>query len=126
MGLHKDIKEGVFTLYVDNGFPLQADVQVFFLDAAGMLLDSLFIPSGSIAAAPLAGSTCTVSESMQSELQGKVPPAKAELLRQAKFAVLEVAFSTANDPNCQPYLKLYSGYEFDFKLTGRIVYNVNL
>lgn len=48
---HTDAATGHVTVYADNGLPINSDVQLYFFDGAGVLLDSLFhdtfnIPGG--------------------------------------------------------------------------------
>lgn len=115
------IKDGVFSVFADNGFPLQASLQLYLYDEWGGFLDSLIVAPHTILAAPL-NSNCKVSEIMRSTLQVLADANKMNKIRNAKKAVVRAVFDTKSTTPCGIYTKIYSTYNLSVKLTGRFTY----
>lgn len=113
------------TLYflVDNGFPLNALVQVWFNDHNGTPLDSLFSTPGLVVSGDLDELTCRVSDPTHTRLTATLNTSRLNHLESATHAVVRVMFSTTATPGCPGPLKLYSDYTLGFNLTGRINFN---
>lgn len=115
------IKEGIFNLIADNGFPLSASSQLYFYDDELHFLDSLFTSSGTIAAGKL-NDQCLVSEKTKTVLTIPVDEAKMNRLRSAKKVIVRSSFSTTSTSACNSYLKIYDDYVLDLKLTGSFTF----
>jgi hypothetical protein len=113
------IKNGDFSILVDNGFPLNADLKVYFISSAGTVLDSV-VSANSIMAAPMVGSR--VSNKAFSKLSFHLDQTKLNKILQAYQIVFKVKFSTTGLPG--NYVKIYSDYGIDFKLVGGFDYRV--
>ncbi len=117
------IKDGVFTVFADNGFPLQANLQLYLYDEWGGFLDSLIVAPHTISAAPL-NSNCKVSEVLRSTLQVQADANKMDRIRTAKKAIVRAVFDTKSSVPCGIYTKIYNSYNLSVKLTGRFTYIV--
>ena len=116
--------DGKFALVCDNGFPFSADVTIYMLDYSGNVVDSLF-KNGNIAAANMvqvAGEWKVQSKS-HSVVSFDVSAAKMEHLFNSKNILMIAKFNTANSPD---YVKVYSDYSIDCKLTGDFDFKVKL
>jgi hypothetical protein len=109
-------------LTADNGFPLDASVQLFTLDKNARSTDSLISVPTLINAAPVdinykaMGQTETIIEFPVSE-------AKINSLLNANKMRLVVRFNTIGKPS---YIKIYSSYLINFRLSGDFDYTIKL
>jgi len=117
-------QDGTFNLICDNGFPFTADITLYLLDVSGNKLDSLF-KDGHIASAntTLVNSEWKVSSKAHSTLSFHVSAARMETLFNSKKILIIAKFNTANQPD---YVKVYSDYSIDCKLTGDFNFKVKL
>jgi hypothetical protein len=116
--------EGTFSLVCDNGFPFTADISIYLLDQSGNKIDSLF-KNGSVAAANMMQSNgeWKVSSKTHSIITFDVSPAKMEHLFNSSKIMIVSKFNTAKNPD---YVKVYSDYSIDCKLTGDFDFKVKL
>ena len=116
--------DGNIKLVVENGFPFEAGVQVYFLDQGGAVFDSLFvdglqtIPAG------------TVDANGQVAFAGEgVVAAGFDQERLDKIRVLGtnavIHFDMTTKPDGQA-VKLYTNYGIDFHLVGDFRYSIGL
>jgi hypothetical protein len=113
------IKDGNFTIQAENGFPLSGDLKLYFLDAGGLVLDTL-VSTGTILPAPMTG--LIVSGKAYSKIPFHVNSAKLNNILHSKKVIFKVKFSTLPE---NLYVKIYSDYEIDFKLVGEFDYHVH-
>ena len=118
------IKDGVFTVFADNGYPLQANLQLYLYDEWGGFLDSLIIAPHTISAAPL-NANCKVDPPLRSTLQVVADENKMNKIRNAKTAVVRAEFDMHAPASCGNYTKIYSTYNLSVKLTGKFTYEVS-
>jgi hypothetical protein len=114
------IKDGVFTLIADNGFPFDAAVQMYMMDSQDKVYDSLFIPANAIAAATLDVNQ-KVSVKKRTKLLIPVSHEKIDRILDTKKMKIVVSFTTLPQSK---YVKVYSGYSIDFKLIADFNYLV--
>jgi len=114
------IKNGDFSILVENGFPLNADLKLYFISSAGTVLDSIVSPN-SIKAAPIVGGP-RVTGSAYSKIPFHLDQSKLNNMAHAYKIVFRVKFSTVSLPG--NYVKIYSDYSIDFKLVGGFDYLV--
>ena len=115
----KSVNSGTFTMHVDNGFPIDANLKLYILDGNSAIIDSLTSPS-TISAAPVDGSL-RVTQKQKSLIAYEVSNMQMNNLYQAKKLMFRVQFTTAPTST---HLKLYSDYSIDFKLVGDLNYSV--
>lgn len=106
------ITGGTFHLIADNGFPFDATVQLYMLNEACVITDSLMF-GNTIQAAPL-NTDMKVSAPLRTIVQVPVPPDKLEKLYATKKMALKVILQTSGNQ----HLKIYSHYKIDLSLTG--------
>jgi hypothetical protein len=116
--------DGKFSLVCDNGFPFSADVTIYLLDNSGNKIDSLF-KDGNIAAANMhqVGAEWKVQSKAHSVVTFNVSAAKMEHLFNSSKILIVSKFNTAHNPD---YVKVYSDYSIDCKLTGDFNFKVKL
>ncbi len=111
------ILDGKLILLADNGFPLDAEIQLYLLDGNGIVKDSLFAQS-KILAAPVNANFKVVSP-RRSKLEIPLGASKMSLLRNTKQMKVVARFTT--NPGMQ-FIKIYSNYSLDFTITGDFNY----
>lgn len=116
-----NIKSGTFKLICTNGFPLQANIQAYFLDENKLLIDSL-LPSGMqpIQAGQVDGGTLLVTSKTKSIVQAQISEAKMDKLRRSKWIIIKADFSTVPSGS---RVKIFSDYNLEAKLTGDFIYH---
>ena len=116
--------EGTFSLVCDNGFPFTADISIYLLEQSGNKIDSLF-KNGSVAAANMVQSNgeWKVNSKTHSIITFAVSAAKMEHLFNSSKIMIVSKFNTVKNPD---YVKVYSDYSIDCKLTGDFDFKVKL
>ncbi|MCH8905291.1 MAG: hypothetical protein IIA45_15440 [Bacteroidetes bacterium] len=107
------LKDGTLRLIVDHGFPLDAYIDLYLLNKSGNIIDSLISPMV-IKAASLNGSG-KVDTKRQTILVYIISKNKMAKLLQTKQIRFNIEFSTVP---ANTYVKIYSDYSSDLKLTG--------
>jgi hypothetical protein len=113
------VNSGSFSIHVDNGFPLNGDLKLYFLDNNGVVIDSV-VSSGTILAAPV-DATNKVTGKRFSKITFHVDNNRMQTILRSRKIVFKVKFST--EPG-STFLKIYSDYSIDFKLTGDFNYTI--
>ena len=116
------IKNGIITIIADNGFPLQANLQLYLYDEWGGFLDSLMASPHLINAAPVNTTNCKVQAPLRSTIEAVADDIKMEKIRNAKTAVVKAVFDTRQPVSCGDYTRIYSTYHLNVKLTGKFTY----
>lgn len=115
---------GSLNLVVSNDFPFEAGVQMYFQDAVGNIVDSLFADGAGIVPAGQIDQNGIVTVSGEAELKAPFTEDRFEQIRlRASEAI--VRFSLSTKPNGTP-VKIYTNYGIDFTLVGDFQYNVDL
>ena len=118
-GILEKVKSGTFTLIAENGFPFEANIQLYLVNSGGTIIDSLFVP-GTISAAPVDNNLRVLSPK-SSKLTIPFSEAKLSQLLKTKKMLIRSNFTTM--PTAQ-LLKIYSSYSLKLKLTGDFNYRV--
>ena len=117
-----EINSGILSLIADNGFPFSASSQVYLLDENNYITDSLVpLNNNIIIPAPLDINNKVISKE-RSIIQIHVSGQSMKNLYNAKKMIIVAKFNTANQPQ---YIKIYSDYTLDIKLTGDFEMTVN-
>lgn len=115
------VKEGTFNIIVDNSFPLSAFVQLYIIDAAGAITDSVMLQQNNlIQAAPIDANTGKVTVPSRSVLKAYFNAERMEKVKNAKRLLMKATFNTPT--GITKPINIYSNYKFDIKLTGDFVY----
>jgi hypothetical protein len=103
-------------LFLKNGFPIETNVQVYFADSLGSVLDSLLQDKLLLAAAPV-GSNGRVSSSTEKNTEIDYPQEKIERLGKVRKIYVKALTNTFDNGNRN--VKIYSDYRIDLKIAGR-------
>lgn len=115
---------GVLTLLMDNGFPLDAGVQLTFLNQNGVPLFDLFDAPKTISAGML-DAACIVNQITRSKLEGMIDAGEGDKLSKATQAKVTLDFNTTSTSSCTSHLKIYSNYSFGVKMIGDLEFRIN-
>ncbi len=114
------VRSGVFTLHVDNGFPLQVALQLYFCSPDLQIVDSLFTTHQTIAAAAVDAS-CRVSAAKSSQLTASIGEQKMQRLWATEKTIVRAVLQTTTGDLCQQVM-LYEDYGLDLRFTGSFTY----
>jgi hypothetical protein len=117
----KNINSGTFSVFVNNGFPLNASLKMYFLDANGMVLDSVKSAHGAILAAPV-NALNKVKEKRASHVSFTADAHRMNNLYNSYKVIFKIEFTT--EP-AATYVKIYNDYSIDFSMTGNMNYSVH-
>ena len=115
------INHGQLKIIANNGFPFSASIQVLLYDPANMLTMGLIQPDNIIEAASVDVSN-KVNSTKISTINIPISGDKLEHFYTAKKMIIVARFNTAN---AGQYMKIYSNYNLDIKITGDWEMNVN-
>jgi hypothetical protein len=117
------IKEGTLFLTADNGFPLEANLQVFFLDENGSELTSLFTEVATIPPG-LLGADCRVNEKGPFTTQISIDETDVDLVRAASQVRVYAELTTVGTPTCDGFIRIYADYTLRFTLAASLSLDV--
>jgi len=115
----ENIIDGDFTCIVDNGFPLEATLQLYVLNDNNSIVDSL-ITDGGITSAEINSSNRVIKQ-IRSKIKIPLSNSKINTLLNTEKVLVKFSFSTV--PTNQ-HLKIYSEYAIEFILTGDFNYKI--
>lgn len=120
-----NIKDGTLYLITNNRFPIKGLVTLVAYDEMGNALDTL-LANYNLAAAPV-DAGCRATTSVKNTFEITTPTDRIKRLFSAKKAVITSIFNTdGSNATCNgKYLKIYSDYRLDAKITARFNYKVN-
>jgi len=116
------ITSGQLKLMVENKFPLESNLQLYLMDGAHNITDSLFANTY-IAPAPVDAND-RVTQAVNTDLIIDVNPEKLALLKNAGYIKYKVSFNTA--PSTSGRLQFYSDYYMLLKLIADVKFNISL
>ncbi len=118
-----NIKDGTLHLITQNKFPIQSDIELLVFDENWNLLDSL-VSNARVDAADLNGA-CRAEVAKRNVLNIPLSGARLEKIKSAKHAVVTAVFNTKATGTCNgQYLKIYSDYKLDAKITADFNYKI--
>jgi len=116
------VNGGFLYLYVTNGMPFSAGIQIYTLNNKLIKTDSLFIPpNNTILGAPI-GTNGKVAQTVATKLTIPVTKAKINNLLSATKALIIARFNTSNQPHP---VNIYNYYQLDVKLVADFNYNLS-
>lgn len=120
---NRKINSGTLYININNGFPLNANIQMFLLDTLnGTIIDSLFSSNNNILTAQTDINNY-VNKSTRSLLKIVLDSKKTERLLNTKKMLIKTTFDTPNQPSI---VKIYDHYLFDIKITSNFNYSIDL
>ena len=117
--MSQELSESSFTLLVENGFPLSANIKLQLLDENMLILDS--INENTIIEAASIGENGRVSNPVESEIVFSFNNANG-LFDHTKNICFEVTFNT--EPNDQ-HIRIFSDYLIKLTLIANHTQNIN-
>ena len=114
------IIDGSLFLYVSNGYPFDANIQLALYDENMNFLQNLTV-NNQIQSAPVDAALKVISKK-ESVISIPLTEADVNNLYLSKSILLSIAFTTTAQPQ---FIKIYEGYEIDIKMVGDFSYNVN-
>ena len=118
-----NIESGTFYLLINNGFPLEADIQLYILDDNSNIIDSLFTENTMIYAADIDLANNRVNKKTKSRLPIIMSESKFNLFIKTKRILIKSKFKTQPQSN---HVQIYSDYTVEFKLTGDFTYHIGM
>lgn len=120
-GIQK-VNSGTITLIADNGFPFDAALQIYLLNDAHVVVDSILANTNTIDEAPI-NSNLRVIGKKTTKISIPINTNKMDLLYNTKKVMLKIKFNTSAQPQ---FIKIYSEYTIDVKLVGDFNYTIQL
>ena len=121
----QDIKEGTFTLFIDNGFPFEAGIKLDFLNMIDEVLASVDLAAPPIVAGEL-NADCRVTVPAYSERSVYISPELMQEILDADKVRITAIFDTQSAAGCNEAVKVYSDYALHFQLSADFEYTINL
>lgn len=115
---------GELNMVVSNDFPFEAAVQMYFRDAGGNVVDSLFTGGTQVVPAGQIDQNGIVQVSGEAVLSAAFDKERLDIIRLRSTEAI-VRFSLTTKPDGTP-VKIYTNYGIDFHLVGDFNYNVDL
>ncbi len=115
------VGDAALTVYAQNGFPFEAQIQLYLLDAAGNITDMIVASPGIIAQAPLLnnGSYFTSSGTTPSVLNIPLTAAQSQRLLGSSKVLTRIVFDTNSAPD---YVRIRNTDRFDVRITADFNY----
>lgn len=119
----EDVRKLNLTLYAGNGFPFDAGIQIYLLDALNTIVDSIVTAPGVIYSAPLAssGGYFFADGATQSVVTIPLNEAQTSLFMNSSRVVIKPVFDTNTNPN---YVKIFTTNRLDVNLVADFEYRV--
>ena len=119
-----DIRKANLKLFAGNGFPFDAGVQIFMLDANNNVSSSIIVAPGTIYSAPLAFSNgyYFANGATQSIVDIALDEAQTTAFLNSTRLLVQSTFHTNTNPN---YVKIFTTNRLDLNLTADFEYRVN-
>lgn len=105
-----------FKLILDNGFPVDGKIQMYFTDATYTILDSLLNPFQQILLSAISGSPpdCRVTANTKKQTLIRWDKQRWQHLKTCKKILIRANLNTSN--NGTTIIKMYSDYGLDIRL----------
>lgn len=116
----ENIKSGIFSLIVENGFPLELNMKLYLLDANGSIYDELVSTQSVLPA--ITDNAGRVTEKKYNKLDYVFDETRFKNIFKAKKLLIFADFST---PTNNKFYKLYSDYTIDIKMVGDFKYTLD-
>jgi hypothetical protein len=110
-----DVEKVQFNIVIENGFPMEAEMQLYFVDSNDVVFDSLLTTSDYIFRSAKIDNEGKVSEPTKTVTSIEVYRERVDEIKNTRKLRLQTRLSTTN--NGQTDIKIYSHYIFDVKLS---------
>ena len=120
-GDNRNIKDGVLTVYANNGFPFDAGIKIYTINSMNVITDTL-AGTSTIMQAPV-NNQLKVTEKRLTKITIPLTPSQINTLYDTRKAIFKIKFNTAAQPN---FIKIYSDYTMDIKVVGDFNYTLQI
>ncbi len=117
------IQAGRLLLNTANGYPLDAEIQGYFIDEQGNILDSLFSETAHVTAANIDENNETVIEPVREQFEVPLSPQLIDRLYLAGKIEFKLTLNTPNDGAPVPF---FDHYAMHLDLAGDLIYKLDL
>ena len=114
------INSSVFTLVANNGFPFDADAQIYILNNSNTIIDSLFTNSLILSAQTYVNNY--VTNNTQTKIEAVVSQQKMQLINTNPKMIVKAIFNT----NSVTHVNIYKHYKLDLTLVADMNYTVRI
>lgn len=118
----ENIESAIFKLNTTNGFPINAEVQVYFLSDNGSLLDSLIYDDRGILVAGLTDNTGKVNEATAKEIEVEVLNERLALISNASHIRMRASLNTPE--NATKSVRIYENDKLSLNLFAQTEFDV--
>lgn len=119
-----DVIEGEFVSRTTNGFPIDADMQIYFRDASGNVIDSLLTSDQRVIAAAPVGSDDRVISSEIKDTRSAIDETRWAFIKNSTVDIV-IAGKLTTLNNGSESVKIYNDYQLDTRLAFRGTVRLN-
>ncbi len=115
------VNNALVTIYAENGFPFDADIQLFLLNSSGSIIDSVMV-EGLIRSANT-DALNVVTNPVNSVLEALIPANKMNIINNNSEVILQIIFNTNDAPHTTIYRDNYMKLKLVTDMNMEIKYN---
>lgn len=112
----EELDEVNLRLYIENDFPVDVDLQIYFKDQDSVIVDSLFVPSQLLLRSPAVDANGIITGPEKYTIDITMDKARFEKIRDAKTGLVTAKLNTTRSGNTYPNVKFLSNYGITVKL----------
>jgi hypothetical protein len=117
------VRGGNFVISVTNGYPFDANIQVYMQDVNGAVIDSLLLAGANVMKRGQLDANNKVVAPSSSDLLVPANQEKASKLKKTKSLRIKATFQMPANP---PDIPIYDNYQFDVKVRAELLYNIGI
>ncbi len=119
----EDIQTAHLKIFASNGFPFDAKIQIYFLDANNTIMDSIVADPGTIYSAPLSssGGYFFANGATQSLIAIPMNETQTSIFVNSSRLLVKTILDTNTNPN---YVKIFTTNRLDLNVTADFEYRV--
>lgn len=115
----QNVNHGVLHIFADNGFPLNANVQIYLLAANGSIIDSIADPSEILSA--YTNSSNIVTSQRNSRIDITLNDSQLDHLMETERILLKIIFNTSS---LTQYVPIFDAYRIGIKISTELNYTI--
>ncbi len=119
-----DVIEGEFVSRTTNGFPIDADLQIYFRDASGNVIDSLLTSDQRVIAAAPVGADDRVTSPAVKDTRSAIDESRWAIIKNSTVDIV-IAGKLTTLNNGSESVKIYNDYQLDTRLSFRGTVRLN-
>lgn len=115
-----NIKSATIFTFFKNGFPVDASIELYLMNTAGQITDTLMNGKNTIKAGKI-GSDYKVQQALETKVVIELDEQQVQRLLNANKVYVVATLNTPSDPL---HVKIYDYYSIDFQMTADFIYSV--